>query len=176
MFDALENDEIDGILMDKYKVGYYLEKRNDDRFKMFHGFEAVIPYYVAIRDSDPVKEMTSEGACFDRQIEGQAVKEILLNHLQPVKVSKTQGQIVTLLGDTPHCNHVGVKCVDNREGKLYFQKWLACHEATSSLSLAPNGQYFAHLINTLGLSPYSLECSDQPYSLQCSDQQRERTD
>ena len=122
MFDALENDKIDGILMDKYKVGYYLEKRNTNRFKMFDGFDAEIPYYVGIRDSDPTKEMTSEGACFDRQVEGQAVKELLLNHLQPVKVSKIQRQIVTLFGDTPHYNHVGVKCAGNREGKLNFQK------------------------------------------------------
>ena len=101
MFDALEKNEIDGILMDKYKVGYYLEKRNNDRFKMFDTLDAAIPYYVAIRDSDPIKEMTKEDACFERQIEGHAVSELLLNHLQPVTVSNTQSQTVTLLGDTP---------------------------------------------------------------------------
>ena len=142
MFDALENDEIDGILMDKYKVGYYLEKRNNDRFKMFDGFEANIPYYVAIRDSDPVKEMTSEGACFDRRIEGQAVNELLLNHLQPVKVSKTQRQIATLLGDTPHYKSRRRQMCGQPRRKTIFSEMIGLYEATSSLSLAPNGQIF----------------------------------
>jgi len=87
MFEALEKDDIDGILMDKYKASYYLAKRNNDRFKMFDGFDAVIPYYVAIRDSDPINELTNEGSCFDSQIEGQSVKDLLISHLQPAKVS-----------------------------------------------------------------------------------------
>lgn len=101
MFEALENNEIDGILMDKYKVGHYLAERNNERFKMFRGFDADIPYYVAIRDRDPIKELTTEGACFERRIEGQAVNELLMNHLQPVTVSNIQRQIATLFGETP---------------------------------------------------------------------------
>lgn len=101
MFDALEKNEIDGILMDKYKVGYYLEERSNNRFKMFDGFEANIPYFVAIRDSDPIKELTNEGACFTRRIEGQAVNELLISHLQPVTVRSIQRQIVTQFSDTP---------------------------------------------------------------------------
>ena len=87
MFEALENNVIDGILMDKYKVGYYLAQRNNDKFKMFDAFDADIPYYVAIRDSDPIKEMTVEDSCFDRLTEEEAVNEVLLNYLQPVTVS-----------------------------------------------------------------------------------------
>ena len=87
MFDALANNVIDGILMDKYKVGYYLAEKNNDRFKMFDAFDAEIPYYVAIRDSDPIKQMTDQDACFKRQIEGQAVNELLISYLQPVTVS-----------------------------------------------------------------------------------------
>lgn len=100
MFDALQNDEIDGILMDKYKVGYYLQKRKDDRFKMFDGFDADIPYYLAIRDSDPLKELTNEDACFERLIDRQDVNELLIHHLQPVTVSNKL--IVTLFGDASH--------------------------------------------------------------------------
>ena len=101
MFEALEKNEIDGILMDKYKVGYYLKKRDNERFKMFDAFDANIPYYVAIRDSDPIKEMLNEGACFERRIEGNAVNELLISHLQPVTVSNTQRKVVTLFSDTP---------------------------------------------------------------------------
>lgn len=101
MFEALENNEIDGILMDKYKVGHYLAERNNERFKVFRSFNADIQYYVAIRDRDPIKELTKEGACFERWIEGQAVNELLINHLQPVTVSNIQRQIATLFGETP---------------------------------------------------------------------------
>ena len=90
MFDELEKNEIDGILMDKYKVGYYLTQRNEDRFKVFDGFESVIPYYVAIRDSDPIKEMTKPDACFKRQIDGQPANDLLISHLQPATVSNKE--------------------------------------------------------------------------------------
>ena len=96
MFDALENNEIEGILMDKYKVGYYLAKKNNSRFKMFDSIDTDIPYYIAIRDSDPIKELTNEESCFDRKIEGQTVNELLMNHLQPVTVSNMQRQIIIL--------------------------------------------------------------------------------
>ena len=87
MFEALENNDIDGILMDKYKASYYLAKRNNDRFKMFDGYDAVIPYYVAIRDADPLNELTNEESCFDKQTEGDSVKDHLISHLQPANVS-----------------------------------------------------------------------------------------
>lgn len=106
MFEALEKNEIDGILMDKYKVGYYLEKRNNERFKMFDAFDADIPYYVAIRDSDPIKEMTNEGACFKRRIEGNAVNELLISYLQPVTVYNSDSDSMSAFSGKSRSTHV----------------------------------------------------------------------
>jgi len=106
MFDALENNEINGILMDKYKVGHYLAERNNERFKVFRSFNADIQYYVAIRDRDPIKELTKEGACFERWIEGQAVNELLINHLQPVTVYNSDSDFMSVFSGKSRSTHL----------------------------------------------------------------------
>lgn len=103
MFDKLEHDEIDGILMDKFKAGYYLDKikevneDNEDRFKVFNSYPAQIPYYLAIRKSHQLKELTSDDSCFKKEIEKQDIVDLLMKHLKPVTVRKSR--ILALFSD-----------------------------------------------------------------------------
>lgn len=105
MFDELEHGELDGILMDKYKAGYYLDEinneYNEDRFKVFNSYPAHIPYYLAIRMSDQLKEFASDESCFMEEIEKQDIEDLLMQHLKPATVSKSR--IVALFSNPlPH--------------------------------------------------------------------------
>lgn len=90
MFEALEYKKIDGILMDKYKAGYYLDKINESRYKVFNSFTEEIPYFLAIRDQ--LKDLLEDGSCMKENIHRQDVGKFLLDNLKPVMVSKRKRQ------------------------------------------------------------------------------------
>lgn len=76
--------------MDKYKAGYHLDTIDDQPFKVFNSFRKNIPYYLAIRLNEKLKELLKDGSCFREQIEKQDVGELLMNNLKPVMVYKSR--------------------------------------------------------------------------------------
>ncbi|KAL9981438.1 hypothetical protein ACROYT_G010144 [Oculina patagonica] len=109
MFDELEHGELDGILMDKYKAGYYLDEinneYNEDRFKVFNSYPAHIPYYLAIRMSDQLKEFASDESCFMEEIEKQDIEDLLMQHLKPATVYNADSDGVSVFSGKSPATH-----------------------------------------------------------------------
>ena len=133
MFRALQRNYIHGILMDKYKAGYYVHDGN--QFKVFNSFRKEIPYYLAIRQSDKLNELMKDGSCFKEEIEKQNVGELLMNNLKPVMVCKSR--IIVLFSNASFLF---------RSWSFLGLRWVVLHFSVGStlVSLYIAFSYFVH--------------------------------
>lgn len=89
LYTDLENDEIDGILMDRYRAVQTLQEIKKPRFMVFATFLKEIPYYLAVPDDGRglLKGVLDSNSCFKKHIEANSdLDHLLVKYLPPVKV------------------------------------------------------------------------------------------
>lgn len=89
LYDALKNDEVDGILMDRFLGAYFLDIMNETRFKVFKSFQVEIPYYIAMPYSETTRGIMDTGSCVKTQIDNADLDDFLIRYLKPVQVKHT---------------------------------------------------------------------------------------
>ncbi|KAL9981440.1 hypothetical protein ACROYT_G010146 [Oculina patagonica] len=102
LFNALKNDEVDGILMDRYRAAFFLDAMNETRFKVFKAFLVEIPYYIAMPDTLFSRTLMTADSCFKIQIDNQDMEDLLIKYLRPVQLYNHDRDAVSLFsGESP---------------------------------------------------------------------------
>ena len=90
MYTELENDEIDGIFMDRNRAVHSLQEINKSRFMVFSNVFKEISYFLAVPGDDSgLKGLLDDNSCFKKHIDIADIDNLLLRYLQPVKVTAT---------------------------------------------------------------------------------------
>ena len=87
MFTKLRNDEIDGVLMDKFIAAPLLYTVKERKFRVFYSYDETIPYYLAVRDADTVREVVLQDSCLKSMIEKKDWESLFIKYLKPVLVN-----------------------------------------------------------------------------------------
>lgn len=92
MFSSLRSGEIDGVLMDKFRSPEVLRATKDRNFRVFSGYDANVPYYLAVHNS--LRSLFEGASCIKNRINNQDLENLFIKYLMPVVV------IIQLLTET----------------------------------------------------------------------------
>lgn len=95
MFSSLRSGEIDGVLMDKFRSPEVLHATKDRNFRVFSGYDANVPYYLAVHNS--LRSLFEGASCIKNRINNQDLENLFIKYLMPVVV------ITQLLAETLTC-------------------------------------------------------------------------
>ena len=87
MFTKLRNDEIEGVLMDKFRAATLLNAMKEKKFRVFHSYHEIIPYYLAVRHADSLRGVMLQNSCFKTLIEKRDLESLFVKYLTPVMVT-----------------------------------------------------------------------------------------
>lgn len=112
MFSSLRSGEIDGVLMDKFRSPEVLRATKDRNFRVFSGYDANVPYYLAVHNS--LRSLFEGASCIKNRINNQDLENLFIKYLMPVAVYNSEKDSYAVFsGHSPETNRflVIVVCV-----------------------------------------------------------------
>ncbi|XP_022798137.1 uncharacterized protein LOC111336324 [Stylophora pistillata] len=101
MFSSLRSDEIDGVLMDRFRAAVILRAMRERTIRVFTSYDVKVPYYLAIRDT--LRDLVAEGSCFKNRIERQDFESLFIKYLEPTVMFNTDTDSYNVFsGDSPN--------------------------------------------------------------------------
>ena len=84
--DALFNDDVEGIFMERLHAYYYFnDKVNDDNLRVFHAVQAEISYKMALKINTACTFLKKNN-CFRRRLEHPLIGSLIKRYTKPLKV------------------------------------------------------------------------------------------
>ena len=88
MFDSLQADEVDGVMLDRFKAYYYLDQLKNDHFRVALQVDESLEYGVALVDNG-FPELTAKNGCLAEYLvnSNHRLTRMMKHYISPVKVS-----------------------------------------------------------------------------------------